>query len=143
MSNANRRHFFRLPFQHPLCAELKMIDYKDLMPESRIVKAALLDLSAGGARFRTAAPLPDDDNLLVELKFTVMHKEFKPVGIIVRSMRSEEEHDEYSIQFSWNEADIAALTGVLNQMAVKLRNKTVLPGCSFCTEEDLLEFKRL
>ncbi|NTZ18366.1 PilZ domain-containing protein [Paenibacillus sp. JMULE4] len=139
MSNANRRHFFRLPFQHPLCAELKMIDYKGLMPESRIVKAALLDLSAGGARFRTAAPLPDDDNLLVELKFTVM----QPVGTIVRSMRSEEEHDEYSIQFSWNEADIAALTGVLNQMAVKLRNKTVLPGCSFCTEEDLLEFKRL
>lgn len=144
MNIDNKRNFFRLPFQHPLCAELKIIGYKEeATPESRIVKAALLDLSAGGARFYTAAPLPEDDNLLVELKFTILGKEFKPVGTIVRTHTSEERHYGYSAQFSLDETAIASLTGVLNQMSVKLRKHPVLSGCSFCTEEDLLEFERL
>lgn len=143
MNIHNKRSFFRLPFQHPLCAELKIIDSDDIVPESRIIKAALLDLSAGGARFYTAAPLPEDDNLLVELKFTAMGKVYRPIGTIARSILQEEGHYEYSAQFSLNETETAALTGVLNQMSVKLRKIPVLSGCSFCTEEELREFNPL
>lgn len=143
MNINNMRSFFRVEFQHPLCAELKIIAYEEIDPESKVVKAALVNLSAGGARFYTAAPLPETDHLLVELKFTAMGKEYKPVGTIVRSILQEEGHYEYSAQFSLNETDIAALTGTLNQMSVRLRKTPVLSGCSFCTDEDLLEFKPL
>ncbi|MBP1156179.1 MULTISPECIES: PilZ domain-containing protein [unclassified Paenibacillus] len=143
MSVNNKRSFFRVEFQHPLCAELKIIDYEVIDPESKIVKAALVNLSAGGARFYTASPLPEEDHLLVELKFTAMGKEYKPVGTIARSILPEEGHYEYSAQFSLDETDTAALTGMLNQMSVKLRKTPVLTGCSFCTDEDLIGFKPL
>ncbi|MFB6363882.1 PilZ domain-containing protein [Paenibacillus elgii] len=136
----NKRSFFRLRFQQPLCAELKLIGMADLEPEFKTRKAALLDLSAGGARFFTAAPLPDESRLLIELKFTALAKEYRVLGLLVRSGQTETGHPEYCIQFSHNETETAALTSMLNQLAIKLRKTTVISQCSFCTEEDLAEF---
>ncbi len=136
----NKRSFFRLRFQQPLCADLKIIGMADLEPEFKKTKAALLDLSAGGARFFTAAPLPDERHLLIELRFTALAKEYRTLGALVRSGRTETGHPEYGIQFSHTEKETAALTGMINQLAIKLRKTAVISQCSFCTEEILAEF---
>ncbi|MCP1306101.1 PilZ domain-containing protein [Paenibacillus tyrfis] len=127
-------------FQQPLRAELKIIGIADLEPEFKTMKAAMLDLSAGGARFLTAAPLPEESRLLIELKFTALAKEYRTLGILVRSGQTETGHPEYCVQFSHNEKETTALTSMINQLAIKLRKTTVISQCSFCTEEDLAEF---
>ncbi|WP_284638823.1 PilZ domain-containing protein [Paenibacillus silviterrae] len=143
MTNDNKRGFYRLQFIHPLLADAKLIGFDGLELDYKMVKAALLDLSAGGARFYTDAPFPDEGNLLVELRFMALGKEFRLLGLVVRTIRPVEEHYEYCVQFSLDEADTAALTSIVNQMSIKLRKTPVLSNCSFATEEELLAFMPL
>lgn len=140
MSTNNKRSFFRLDFKHPLGAEVKLIGLDETEVNHKTVKAAVMDLSAGGARFYTDAPLPEESNLLVELKFIGLGSTFRLLGIVVRTIHSAEEHYEYCIQFSLDEPDTAALTSLVNQLAIKLRKTDTLSNCSFCTEEELETF---
>jgi hypothetical protein len=136
----NKRSFFRLDFKHPLGADVKVIGLDESELEHKIVKAAIMDLSAGGARFYTDAPLPDEMNLLVELKFIGLGSTCRLLGLVVRTIRSADGHHEYCVQFSLDEPDTAALTSLVNQLAIKLRKATTLSNCSFCTEEELESF---
>lgn len=138
--DTNKRSFFRVPFAHPLGAELKIIGQNDMDSGTKMLPAAILDLSAGGARVYTAAPLPEESSLLVELRFTALGSVYRPFGPVVRSILTAQGQYEYSIQFSLDENGTAALTGMLNQLAVKLRKTPTLPSCSFCTEEELADF---
>lgn len=142
MGTENRRSFFRLTFPIPLGADLKIIGTDDIDPEAKLYKAALVDLSAGGARFFTQDPLPEIPGLLAELRFISLGKEYRPFGPIVRTILTEPGHYEYSIQFSLDDSDTTALTGMLNQLAIKLRRKPNVAGCSFLTPEESAEFIR-
>lgn len=141
--NANQRSFFRLQFAHPLGAEVKVIGLEDVMPDQKQTPAALIDLSAGGSRFFTASPLPSEPHALLELRFTAFGVVYRPLGIVVRSILPEEDHYEYCVQFSLDEPDTAAMTSMLNQMAIKLRKSPTLANCSFCTPQELALFKPL
>ncbi|MGG2199464.1 MULTISPECIES: PilZ domain-containing protein [Paenibacillus] len=141
MSTNNKRNFFRLTFTVPLGADVKIFGMGDLDPETKLYKAALVDLSAGGARFFTQAPLPDKPGLLTELRFMCLGHEYRPYGPIVRSILPEPGHYEYCIQFSLDDTDTSALTRMLNQLAIKLRRTPNVPGCSFLTPEETAEFE--
>ncbi|UUZ85745.1 PilZ domain-containing protein [Paenibacillus sp. P26] len=143
VTDNNKRSFFRVSFRHPLGGEVKLIGWKDRNPDFLETKAAILDLSAGGARILTAAPLPEEPGLLVELRFTALGVLYRPIGLVVRTLLPVEGQYEYSIQFSLNEPDTAALTGMLNQLAIKLRKTPTPSNCSFCTEEELTAFHSL
>ncbi|WP_281887963.1 PilZ domain-containing protein [Paenibacillus sp. YYML68] len=136
----NKRHYFRLTFQSPLGAELKIIGAEDVGAEMKWYQAALVDLSAGGARFYTSAPLPETENLLTELRFTILNVEHRPYGVIVRSILPEAGHYEYCIQFSWQDSETNVLTRMLHQLALRIRRNPIVSGCSFLTEEELAAF---
>ncbi|AFC32053.1 PAS/PAC and GAF sensor-containing diguanylate cyclase/phosphodiesterase [Paenibacillus mucilaginosus 3016] len=132
----NKRRFFRLKLQRPLGAELRMVGVHDSHTVTRTMKTALLDLSAGGARFIATDPLPDEKHLLVELRFTALGRDYKPLGVIVRTVDTGG-HPQYCAQFSLDEQDTATLASVINQLSIKLRRSPVLSSCSFVPEEEL------
>ncbi|SDC77781.1 PilZ domain-containing protein [Paenibacillus sp. UNCCL117] len=140
MSLDNKRSFFRINLPQPLGADLKIIGTDHIDQHPKLHKAAIIDISAGGARFYTHAPLPDDHNLLAELKFLCMGKELRPYGVIVRSSLPEPGHCEYSLQFSLDDTDTADLAGTLNQLAIRLRKVTPMTSCSFLTPEEAARF---
>lgn len=145
MVNDNKRKFFRVHFSHPLLAEIKLIGLqdRDFEPEIKYYKAAVVDIGAGGARFYTETPLPDEHRLLVEMKFTVLGKLYSPLGTIVRSILPKQGHYEYCTEFSSQESETAALTSMLNNIAIKLRKSKTPEDCSFCSDEDLAAFMPL
>ncbi|TVY06717.1 PilZ domain-containing protein [Paenibacillus cremeus] len=140
MATDNKRNFFRLLFSHPIGAEIKIIGHDDSDPDYKVFKTALVDISAGGARFYTVNPLPEEHNLLVEMKFTALGKDFRLLGTIVRSILPEPGHYEYCSQFSLDEADTTALTSMINALSIKLRKTPTPSGCSFCPAEELADF---
>ncbi|MCZ8518909.1 MULTISPECIES: PilZ domain-containing protein [Paenibacillus] len=133
----NKRRFFRLKLQHPLGAELRMVGVHDTQTIRHTLKTALLDISAGGARFIATGPLPEEKHLLFELRFTALGKDYKPLGVMVRKVETAGGHPQYCAQFSLDEQDTASLASVINQLSVKLRKNPVLSSCSFLTDEDL------
>ncbi|CAG7621938.1 PilZ domain-containing protein [Paenibacillus allorhizosphaerae] len=145
MVTENKRKFFRVHFERPLLAEIKLIGLqdRDFEPDIKNFKAAVVDIGAGGARFFTETPLPDAHRLLVEMKFTVLGKQYNPLGTIVRSILPEEGHNEYSSEFSLQESETAALTSMLNSVAIKLRKSKTPAECIFCSDEDLAAFMPL
>ncbi|WP_159887678.1 PilZ domain-containing protein [Paenibacillus puerhi] len=143
MSLENKRHFFRVSLPQPLGAELKIIGADDIDSHYKVHKAAIIDLSAGGARFFTPSPLPDRPSLLAQLTFLCVGKEYRPYGPIIRASLPEPGHCEYSVQFSLDDTDTAELAGALNQLAIRLRKPAALTSCSFLTSEEISVFRPL
>ncbi|MEK8129823.1 PilZ domain-containing protein [Paenibacillus filicis] len=140
MSQDNKRSFFRLALSQPLGAELKIIGAEWIDSTFKQHKAAIVDISAGGARFYTPSPLPEQLGLLAELKFQCLGKELRPYGIIVRAVLPEPGHCEYSLKFSLDDTDTSDLAGTLNQFAIRLRKQTPMSSSSFLTPEEASEF---
>jgi hypothetical protein len=143
MSQENKRRFFRLAMPQPLGADLKIIGADWIESTSKLHKAAIIDLSAGGARFYTQTPLPEQLGLLAELRFQCLGKELRPYGVIVRAALPGPGPCEYSLQFSLDDTDTSDLAGTLNQFAIRLRKQMPMSTSSFLTEEEASAFQPL
>jgi hypothetical protein len=141
MTTNNQRSFFRLSFNHPLCAEFKLIGEAtdDAMKQSKI---AILDISAGGTKFISTIDFTDELHSLFEIKFMALGKPYKLLGQLLRCRTIHAGIYECSSRFSITEAEENALTSVLNNIAIKMRKakSLTLTNCSFCTQEELAEF---
>ncbi|WP_248926535.1 PilZ domain-containing protein [Paenibacillus hamazuiensis] len=142
MNTENKRSFFRLSFVHPLCAELKIIGLPD-DAEVKTAKIAIHDISAGGMRFVSDINFSEELNVLFEVKFTALGKPYKILGQLLRVKEVKPQIYEYSTKFSLNEPEESALVSMLNALSIKLRKVNVLSSCSFCTDEELAQFKLL
>ncbi|TBL78224.1 PilZ domain-containing protein [Paenibacillus thalictri] len=142
MNRENQRSFFRLAFEHPLCAELKIIGLQDGL-ETKTGKIAIHDVSAGGMRFWSDIDFTNELNVLFEAKFIGLGKPYKLLGQILRIKEVKPRIYEYSSKFSLSEAEESALISLLNAMSIKLRKMKMLSSCSFCTNEELELFQLL
>lgn len=139
MNAENKRHFFRVSFPHPLCAELKIIGTPDTL-ETKTGKIAIHDMSAGGMRFRSDINFTNELHILFEAKFTALGKPYKLLGQILRAKEIHSPIYEYSAKFSLGAQAESDLVHILNMLSIKLKKTKVLSSCSFCTEEELKQF---
>jgi hypothetical protein len=138
----NKRSFYRLSFEHPLCSDLKIVGAYGKEMESKKTRVVVKDISAGGLRFSTRLNLPPEANMVLEFRFTLLDKEVRTIGVIQRKWEPDDTHMiDYGVKFTIFENDEIALSGMINNLAVRLKRSPMLSSCSFCTEEDL-EFVR-
>lgn len=133
----NARNYFRLNFEHPLCAECKIIGVSGATVESKKTIICVLDLSANGMRYVSRLALPADGNILLEYRFVILGQEIKILGTIVRRKQASDTVFEYAVVFSAYDNEMDALSGLINILAIKLRKVKTLSNCSFCTQEQI------
>jgi hypothetical protein len=132
----NKRHFFRLAFATPLCADMKIIPLEDVEIEQRSHRVAIVDLSGGGLKFISPVKLADDFQMLLEFRFVLLNKELKLLANLVRRL-DEGERFEYSVRFTIDDSEQSNLVQLINTLSIKLKSARTLSSCSFCTEKEI------
>lgn len=140
MTDENRRVFFRLKLQLPLRSQLKVIDAEQERLRRKSVGVLITDISAGGIRIHSRLDMPLNYSPLLEFSFCLFDKEIVRLGTIVRKTQLNGRLYEYGIRFFLDEQESSLLLASLNLLSVRLKKQVPLASCSFCSEEEILQF---
>jgi hypothetical protein len=133
----NQRQFFRLVLDPPLCADMTIVRVNGKTLETGSARVLIVDLGAGGLRFQSTLHLPVTPHVVLELVTEVLGQPLKMIGCIVRNQALEGPLMEYGMQFTMDEEKIADFSRLTNMLAIRLRQKGVLPSGRFLEGEKL------
>ncbi|WP_027416147.1 PilZ domain-containing protein [Aneurinibacillus terranovensis] len=116
-----KRNFFRQQFPEPLEANAQIVRIREKEVETNILTALILDMSAGGLRFRTHLSFPVTPLVLFNFDIKVLDRIVTVCGSIVRKEEIEKDMFEYGLQFSIDEHKREEITQLLNRLSIRRR----------------------
>lgn len=126
----NRRKYFRLQFDFPLCADMTIVRLKG--KDIRIGKSRTLvkDISLGGLCFLSNINMPAREGLVLQFTTTIFEKQIQFVGDIVWKL---EENGlwRYGLKFRMTDKERDQFAPLFNQLLLQLKRNPLLPGCDF------------
>lgn len=129
-----------MQLQVPLRSKLKVIGIENAQPDMKSVGVVITDISAGGIRVHSRLDLPLNASLLLEFSFFLFDQELKRLGKIVRKLPLNDHLFEYGISFFHDEQESSVMLSSLNLLSVRLKKQIPFKSCSFCSEEEILQF---
>jgi len=127
---ANRRQYFRLPLPSPLFADMTITRLRGRPLGIGHTQVCVHNIGPGGLCFTTRVALSIEPNTTLRFSTDV----FEPVAVAGHVVWRNEEASglwRYGVEFDVDEAQREKLTVLLNQLAVKLKRRPVVPGCRF------------
>ncbi|MDH4619272.1 PilZ domain-containing protein [Brevibacillus sp. AY1] len=121
----HQREYFRLVLEHPLCADMTIVLIKRKMMEIGSTKVLIEDLGAGGLRFLSHLKMPASDQLVLQFETEICSQPLKMYGHVVRTVPWEEDFFEYAVRFTMDESQHLEINRLVNQLALRYRNKRV------------------
>lgn len=140
MPTTNKREFFRVQLQIPLNARFRIVGFQRVHLNSKISWIFIKDISAGGLRMHSKLDMPVHEELLLEFKLQLLHKEISLLGTVVRKSEIDKGIFEYGIRFSMDDSVREQLVSQLQLLSIRLKNQTVLASCSFTNEDEIEQF---
>ncbi|ABR49387.1 diguanylate cyclase/phosphodiesterase with PAS/PAC and GAF sensor(s) [Alkaliphilus metalliredigens QYMF] len=125
--NEERRRYFRVNLPQLLEANMTILEIKGKKANVGNTKAVIKNIGPGGLCFISNIRLPIKRDIILQFETELLGKEVKVYGCLVWTEEISESLNEYGIEFTFDENDRVALTGILNQIQVKMKKN---PG--FC-----------
>lgn len=130
----NRRNYYRINLQFPLCSGMTIISFKGKKVSLGRSKALIEDISIGGLRFTTNIEFPVQPDIIFEFKIKIMNEVIKTTGVIVWKLEIGDNLYQYGLEFNIGELERDHLSQTLNTFMLKLKNDPLLGGCDFHLE---------
>jgi diguanylate cyclase (GGDEF)-like protein/PAS domain S-box-containing protein len=126
----NRRAYFRLNFDFPLCGAMTIIKFRD--QDVRLGKSRVLieNISLGGLCYLSNINLPIQKNMIIKFTLMIFGKELQLIGKNVWKL---EENGiwRYGFMFHFDEGQRNSFAPILNQLTIQLKKDALLPGFHF------------
>ncbi len=136
----NRREYYRINMQFPLCSGMTIISFKGKKVSLGQSKALIEDISIGGMRFTTNVEFPVQPDITLEFKTKIMNETIKTNGVIVWKQETGENLYQYGLEFNIGELERDHLSKTLNTFSLKMKNDPLLGGCDFHLQSRELYF---
>lgn len=139
-TSENRREYYRINMQFPLCSGMTIISFKGKKVSLGHSKALIEDISIGGMRFTTNVEFPVQPDIILEFKTKIMNEVVKTNGVIVWKQEIGENLYQYGLEFNISELERDHLSHTLNTFTLKMKNDPLLGGCDFHLQSRELYF---
>lgn len=136
-----RRRFFRINFAQLLEADMTILQIKGKSANVGNTKVVIKDIGPGGLCFVSNIKLPVRRDIILQFITELLGKEIKVYGCPVWAEEVEGNLHEYGMEFTFDENERMALTRVLNQLQVKMRNNLGFAGGRFVSDTAIGYFK--
>ncbi|MBU8906289.1 EAL domain-containing protein [Desertibacillus haloalkaliphilus] len=127
----NRRKFYRINFDYPLCARMTIVKFKGQDVKLGNSKSLIEDLSLGGIRFTTQINLPVRSDVLLEFTTKILGEEVTVCGYIVWKHEANNDLFQYGLQFITTEKEMDKFAPLFNKLSLNLKTSPILQDCSF------------
>lgn len=126
----NRRRYFRLRLDFPLCAEMTVLKFKNKELKLGMSKALIQDISLGGLRYLSNVDLPVQEDFVLLFTTEIFDKKRQFVGYNVWKSEVNGFY-EYGFKFTINNKQRDQFAAVFNQLTLQLKSSPFLANCSF------------
>lgn len=131
------RELFRFDLPYPLSAHMTIAEIKGQPVKLGYTEVLAMDIGIGGLCFISYLKLPVQSDMILLFETELLEKNVNFRGKIVWQSPYERGYYQYGIQFELDEDDEAAMTALVNKLAIMLRKKPLLTGCRFITDNPL------
>lgn len=131
----NKRKFFRIYLNIPLCAEISIIRLGDKAVETKSSHICIVDIGISGIRFSSKLQLPTGKNILYEFKMEFLHKSYSFNGTIVRKIENDDGEIFYGVSFIISEEHNSLYFKEFNDLALVIKRNVSDHGCKFCNPQ--------
>ena len=139
----NRRNYFRIYFDKPLCSTMSISLINKRPVNTGRSKVCIEDISASGLRFVSNFKMPVSSNVIMDFNTKILGQAMQFSGWIVRRDEIKQDIWEYGVRFLAVEKTSSNYLDVLNKLSLKLRKSNHNDFCSFCSKEDKIECLKL
>lgn len=137
----NRRKYFRLKFDFPLCADMTIVKFKNKDIKLGKSRALIKDISLGGIGYLSDISLPVRDDLVLQFTTTILDKQIQFVGKNVWKLEVDGLW-RYGFELMMSESEREQFAPLFNQLVLQLKRNPLLPGCHFLQESKTKYFKQ-
>ena len=137
------RKYFRLTFPQLLEADMTIIEVKARKVNVGNTKVLIENIGPGGLCFISNVRLPVTRNVILQFTSELLEKEIKVHGFIVWMHEVGDNLYKHGVEFTIDENERTSLTGILNQVQIKMRNNMIFVDGRFVSETSRAYFKLL
>ncbi|NLM42634.1 MAG: EAL domain-containing protein, partial [Clostridiales bacterium] len=116
-----RRRFFRINLPLPLESVLEVLEIKGRKANVGNTKVLIKNIGPGGLCFVSDIKFPVQNSIILQFTFQLLDEEIKVRGNIVWAGKTEDNLNQYGIEFTIDENERADLIKILNQVQIKVR----------------------
>lgn len=138
----NRRKYYRIKLTFPLSSKITIISINRKMIELGKTEALIEDIGPGGNSFLSVIDLPVRPDITFQLETKIMNQNITLNGMIVWKQEVDGIF-QYGLKYLIDENDRGNLVKLLNNFSVQMRNNSLVPNCSFVTNEKINYLKKM
>ena len=135
-----KRKYFRLTLPQLLEADMTIIEVNAKKVNVGNTKALVENIGPGGLCFISNIRLPVTRNVILQFVSQLAGKEIKVYGFCVWMEEIGDNLYKHGVEFTIDENERTNLTGILNQVQIKMRNNIVFADGRFVTQSPELYF---
>lgn len=128
-----RRKYFRIEFSFMLEAIMTIMEISGKKAQIGNTKVIVKNIGPGGLCFISNIRFPITRDIILQFSTQLLGKEIKVFGCPVWSADTDGNLYEYGIEFTFDENERVNVTGVLNQVQIKMKNNKGFNEGSFIT----------
>jgi len=136
-----RRRFFRINLPLPLESVLEVLEIKGRKVNVGNTKVLIKNIGPGGLCFVSDIKFPVQNSIILQFTFQLLDEEIKVRGNIVWAGKTEDNLNQYGIEFTIDENERADLIKILNQVQIKVRKNILFSEGSFVSVSYSTYFK--
>ncbi|WP_374723539.1 PilZ domain-containing protein, partial [Calidifontibacillus erzurumensis] len=118
----------------PLGAGMTISEFKGKKVQLGSTNVLIKDIGPGGIKIESIVKLPVRSDLVLKFNTRILGQNLELYGSIVWKGETNDHTQLYGISFIVDENERANLTSLLNQLQVKLRDKSIAPDSFFITD---------
>jgi hypothetical protein len=131
-SSLNRRTFFRIDLRVPLCSSLTVVQVAGKNVSLGKAQVCIDNIGPGGLAFLSNLEFPVAEDVLINFSIKLLNEIYELQGVIVRRINVVDNIFRYGVKFDSDNSTKYRYVQLFNAISVKLKDRAVLPRCSFC-----------
>ena len=126
-----RRKYFRVKFPFLLEADMTILEFRGQKMDMGNTKVLVKNMGPGGLCLISNINIPVEKDVILQFTTTLAENEIKVYGFPVWTRETENGLHEYGVCFTIDENERTELTGILNNVQIKIRNNILFAEGSF------------
>ncbi|MDP4144007.1 MAG: PilZ domain-containing protein [Bacillota bacterium] len=117
----NRRKYFRIDLDTPLCTEMTIVEVKGKKIKTSITNVCVIDIGAGGLAFTSKLNFPIGKEVIFRFNTTIFKESISFIGNIIRRTEIRDGIYKYGVQFILDEQTETEYIKIFNRLLIALK----------------------
>jgi len=114
----NRRAFFRIDLDIPMCGQLTILEVDGVEIKKGYTGICIEDIGVGGVRFKSKLDIPKKNDVRLGIKFKVYNKEYLLPATVIWKSDVDKAFKRYGCRFEILDSEKENYLGVFNRFSI-------------------------